>query len=522
MRMRKTYGVALPVLVLALGACDGLNRDNPADPSIGDDAEGGIELVAVLPLDADIAGAGSQLLTDIRFTVSAEDMNEPITGTMNLVGDRAMARVREVPVGADRIFRVDAFDVNDIRTFSVADTLEVGQGFPEIVPLTLRRLTGSLELTSDLPPEVIELDVVIAADADSISTTIEIDGPLKERFGDIPTGTGIRIFLSGRDVTNQVVVEQALQADIRADLVAHVSLPAEIGALHVTANFPGYVPIAPIDRFSDSAGRFFKRSVEPRLPGPDEAIDFDEDFLQRAIGPNGEVIEFYNFDVRPTTPAPVYQLVDTRGDGIDAQLLIFDEVPGEPGYNDLRQVSEVVVTDRDFRPNSATSFQDIEAAGYEIEPVEKIIHCVMVPDGSVASKRWFKTLEPTALQNGWYRDQIVKFLLFENPKSTTIEISLGEVSTPQMYAFFDNDEDATEGFALDGDGSTHNVFTSLPGLEGYSPLWALRLFKLIAFDRVTNVADALSQASNEENKLTLPDNEVLHVNAPVVAVLTGE
>ena len=521
MRMWTKYGVAPLVVWLAIGGCDGLRRDNPADPNVRDEAEEGIELVAALPLDADIAGVGSQLLLDITFTVTADDMNEPITGTMNLVADRAMARVRDVPVGADRIFRVDAFDVNKIRTFSVADTLEVGAGFPEIVLLTLRRLTGSLDLTSDLPPEVLELDVVIVADADSIATTIEIDGPVKVRFGGIPTGTGIRVFLSGRDATDQVVVEQTLRADIRADLVANVSLPAEIGALQITANFPGYVPIAAIDRFSDSAGRFFKRSVESRLPGPDEPIDFDEDFLHRAIGPNGEVIEFYHFDVRPTAPAAVYQLVDTRGDAIAAQLLIFDDVPGESGYNDLRQVNEVVVTDRDFRPNSATSLQDIEAAGYGIEPVDKIMHCVMVPDGSVALKRFDKG-EPRELQNGWYRDEVVKFLLFENPKSTAIEFSLGEVSTPQMYAFFDNDEDATEGFALDGDGSTHNVFTSLPGQEGYSPLWALRLFKLIAFDRVTNVADALSQASNEENKLTLPNNEVLHVNAPVVAVLTGE
>ena len=50
---------------------------------------------------------------------------------------------------------------------------------------------------------------------------------------------------------------------------------------------------------------------------------------------------------------------------------------------------------------------------------------------------------------------------------------------------------------------------------------ALQLFKLSAFDRVVNVASALDQARNDENKRILPGNEILHVNGPIVSVTPG-
>ena len=504
--------------LLAAAACGEPDRDNPLDPANQPDP--GIELIAALPADAGAGSTTNKRLAAIQFTVNAADMSAPITGPMNLVGDRATAQVLNVPVGPARVFRVDAFDVNQIRTFSVSDTVEIGVGFPQVILMSLERLTGTLELISDLPPEVVALDVTIAAAATSIVRTIDVESVLNERISGIPTGTGIRGALSGRDVDDQVVVERVLAADIRVDLIAHIRLPAEIGALHVVANFPGYIPIAEVDRYSDGAGTFFRRSENPSLPAANEAIDFDEDFLLRGIGPNGEIIEFYHLDVRLKTPAPLYLPFDARGDAIEGQLPIFGELPGDPGYNDLRLVQEVTVTDRDYRPNSATSLEDLLDAGYDVMSTELIMNCVVVPDGSVAAKR-FDSEQPLGLQNGWYSDQIVRFLLFENPDSATpAEFSGGEVSTPIMYAFFDNDADPSGGFAVE-DGSTHNVAVRLPGQEGYSPLWALQLFRLAAFDRVFSVASALDQARNEENKLALPGNEILHVNAPIVAVIPG-
>jgi hypothetical protein len=63
-----------------------------------------------------------------------------------------------------------------------------------------------------------------------------------------------------------------------------------------------------------------------------------------ASAPTAERVDFYQFDVRSQEPAAVYVLVDLPGDVIAGQLPIFDELPGEPGYNDLRRVIEVRVT----------------------------------------------------------------------------------------------------------------------------------------------------------------------------------
>ena len=107
--------VILGLLWALVVGCGALERDNPADPSHENGGEDeGIDLTASLPPGA-VVGSGSRL-AHVRYEVSAEDMGEPIQGEMNLVGDRAQARVLGVPDGADRVFRVDAFDVNQIRT----------------------------------------------------------------------------------------------------------------------------------------------------------------------------------------------------------------------------------------------------------------------------------------------------------------------------------------------------------------------------------------------------------------------
>ena len=104
--------------------CGENKRDNPADPEAGGEGdEEGIQLVANLPAGG-FAGNSSGLEA-IRFEVSGPDITRPLEGTMNLVGDEARALVRDVPIGTGRIFRVDAFDANSIRTFSAADTVDV-------------------------------------------------------------------------------------------------------------------------------------------------------------------------------------------------------------------------------------------------------------------------------------------------------------------------------------------------------------------------------------------------------------
>ena len=85
-----------------------------------------------------------------------------------------------------------------------------------------------------------------------------------------------------------------------------------------------------------------------------------------------------------------------------------------------------------------------------------------------------------------------------------------------MYGFFENDRNETEGFTIDtATEATHNVFSSLPGLEGYAPLWAVQIFRLAVFDRVQDVASALEETSIEENLIIVPN---LFVNAPIVEI----
>jgi hypothetical protein len=300
---------------------------------------------------------------------------------------------------------------------------------------------------------------------------------------------------------------------VRDDLLARVTLNIVTGAVSITANFPDYVPMVPVDRFSDGAAVFYRRTDNPNLPEADEPIDFDRLFLHRGLGPNQEQIEFYNFDVRSKTPANIYFIVDRRGDRIGGQLPIFEEIPGDDGYNDLRRVVEVRMIDSGFQPNSLTSLADIQAADAETTLTQQIMNCVIVPDGSTARLR-FDPTDATGLHDGWYRDRIVRYLLFENPESrATVEFGGQDISVLVMYAFFDNDRDPTGGFATDETGSTHNVVTRLPEQEGYSPLWALRVFKLSVFDRVMSVGSAQDN-DREDNVITLP--EVLIINAPII------
>jgi hypothetical protein len=501
------------LLVCGLLACGQPERDNPFDPEFAGREEPGIQLTADFPAGQ----AQGALLARVRYRVSAPDLRGAVEGEMNLVGGQARAEVRGVPAGSGRVFRVEAFDANLIRTFAGAETLEV-EDPPQPVRLQLERLRGSLELSAQLPPEIAVLEVLVIAGGDTLRRRYEVQGLHEGRIGDIPTGTGVRVELTGLDAQQQVLLERVLGADVREDLVAHLALSAQVGALQITARFPAYVPRAAIDRFSDAAGLMFRRSDDPGLPGPDQPVDFDHPrFLQRGFGPNGEALRFYIFDARSTAPAPVYVLVDRIGEPIPGQLPIFDLLPGDPGYSDLWQIHKVRILQRDYPLNSLSSLQALTEGAYEITPSEEVMHCVLVPAGSGASLR-FDPATPRTPQQGWYRDQIVDYLLFENPNSAArVDFGAGKVNAPEMFAFFENDLDPSDGFALDPLGTgTHNVATRLPGQEGYAPLWVLTVFKLEVFDRVTSVASALDQSRNEESLIALP--ELLYVDAPIVEV----
>jgi hypothetical protein len=258
------------------------------------------------------------------------------------------------------------------------------------------------------------LEVWIDADGDTLVHPFDISEQSQVRIDAVPTGSGVNIRVAGLDALGQILLERRLAADIRVDLIARIALDLASRALAVEAFPPVFTPVVSIDRFSDLAATFFRRSEGAKVPDPDEPIDFDELFVEAALGPNGEQVLYYNFYVRSSTPALVYFLVDRRGDPIEKQLPIFDAIPGEAGHNDFWQIHQVRVEDRDYQANQFTAFQELVDAGLEITPSDEVINAVMVPQGSKAAQR-FDGLAVAEALNGWYRGQIVKYFLIETP-----------------------------------------------------------------------------------------------------------
>lgn len=260
---------------------------------------------------------------------------------------------------------------------------------------------------------------------------------------------------------------------------------------------PDDAPRATIDRFSDDAGHLFVRSANAALPGAGEAIDFDEaPFITQGLGPDGQVVRYYNFDVQATAPAPIFALFYDNGDPVSGQLNILDVVPGDDGYNDFWQVVKVTVPDG-YVANTATSLQDLVDAGYEMEFTSILVNCPIVPEGSTADLRL--NGGDTGLVQGWYRDEVVFYFNFaEAPLSIT---GADEVPTSPIYVAFNinPDEDGggpASGFMVEtGTSQTHNVVAAIPGDAGYSPLWNVFPYDNASFDQVSDLATAQAAPS---------------------------
>ena len=506
------------VLILtSLYSCGAPKRENPFDPVLGNESEPSIELIALLdPEMASLAGDPARL-GEIVYHVSWGEEEASLSGLMNLVGGWARAVIHGVPEGEERNFQADIFDLNNIRIFSASTSVNVSGALQQTVRLDFQRLSGSVEITSQLPPELNLLEVQIFTSGDTLHDSFDLSKERLIRIDSVPTGSDINIDVIGTDASGNVLLERRLTIHVHAEFIARIVLEVAIGSLAIEALLPVFNLLVPIDRFSDTAATFFRRSQVNNMPDPNEPIDFDALFIEKMLGPNGEQVQVYNFDVRTPVPAPVYLLVDRKGELIANQLPIFDAIPGELGHNDFWQIHHVQVIDQDYQANYFTAFEPLVQAELPIGPTEEVMLAVMVPDGSKASQR-LNSMPATPLLNGWYRDQIVKYIHIENPANPLfVDLNVGTINTPQMFGFFENDKDFIEGFAKDRTaGLTHNVVTQLPESESYAPLWALQIFKLEAFDRVIDVPTALDQARNEENLLVLPN--LLYINAPIIVV----
>lgn len=275
---------------------------------------------------------------------------------------------------------------------------------------------------------------------------------------------------------------------------------------------PSEAPRASIDRFSESAGTLMVRSAENDLPGPDEPVDFDQGpFLTHGLGPDGEPVSYYNFDVQPTAPAPIYVLFrEGEETPVEDQLNVVGVIPGDEGYNDFWQVHRVTVPES-YEANAVTSAEDLMNAGYEIEATDALVNCPIVPDGSTAPMRYDDG--ETGLVEGWYDGQVVSYFLFEE---ASLEVRDGAVPLSPIYVSFNTNPDEegggpASGFKTEmGSDRTHNVVASLPDDQGYSPLWSVNVYDNADFETVADLDSAANATILAEGTAT--------VNCPVVSV----
>jgi hypothetical protein len=254
---------------------------------------------------------------------------------------------------------------------------------------------------------------------------------------------------------------------------------------------------APIDRFSDEAGTLFRRSADVSLPEPNEAIAFDTGpFITQGLGPDGEVARYYNFDVQPGEPAPIYAFFYESGDPVAGQLNVVDVIPGEAGYSDFWRVVRVTVPDG-YIANSVTSVEEIETAGFETELTDIIVNCPIVPEGSTATRRIGGG--DTGLTRGWHDGELVFYFNFS--EAPLAPVGDGGVPTSPIYVTFNVNPDQPEGgpasgFMVEpGTSQTHNVLGTLPGDVGYSPLWAVLPYDNASFGVVTDMESAQAAPS---------------------------
>lgn len=269
-----------------------------------------------------------------------------------------------------------------------------------------------------------------------------------------------------------------------------------------------------VDRFSENAATLMVRNDENGLPEANEPIDYDSGapFLTQGYGPDGNVVQYYNFDVQSTTPAPIYLFFDEEDNMVENQINIVDVIPGDAGYNDFWQVFRVIVPDN-YTANSITNERDLLNSGYDIEETSTIVNCPIVPDGSTASKRYASS-EDNSLHRGWYKDQVIYYFSFF--EKTLDGGSSGQVPLSPIYVTFNINPDGNNpasgpasGFRTeDGSIQTHNVLATIPDDNSYSPLWSVNVYDNADFDLVTDI--------NSIANINVLANGVANVNCPVV------
>lgn len=249
-----------------------------------------------------------------------------------------------------------------------------------------------------------------------------------------------------------------------------------------------------VDRFSSTAGHLMVRTATNGLPQANAPINFDQGpFITVGLDSNGNVVRYYNFDVQPTAPAPIYVFFKTgESTPLSGQNNVINVIPGDAGYNDFWLVKKVNVPSN-YVPNTLTSEAEILASGFNIETTNVAVNCPVVPFGSTAARS--KTPNTQSLLTlGWYKGKAVAYFNFDEASITTAN---GLVPTSPIYVMFnDNNAGPSSGFRTEpGTNQTHNVVATSPGNSGYSPLWSVNVIDNMNFNTVNNLSTALAVSS---------------------------
>lgn len=269
---------------------------------------------------------------------------------------------------------------------------------------------------------------------------------------------------------------------------------------------------ASIDRFSSSSGTLMVRTSSNGLPEENQPIDYDsgEPFITQGFSPDGSVVQYYNFDVQTTTPAPIFLFIDSDGNSVEGQINVVNVIPGDVGYNDFWQVNMVTVPEK-YVPNTITSMDDIISSGYLVETTTTIVNCPIVPEGSIALKRL--GTESNELNRGWYKDKVVFYFSFFEK---ILEANNGMTPISPIFVSFNvnpDDNNANSGPASGfmtemGTAQTHNVIASVPVDDFYSPLWSVNVYDNADFNNVNDLSSATSS--------NILASGIATVNCPVV------
>ncbi len=413
------------------------------------------QMVSIDPASIESPAAGEQLTLNIK-----------ITGGMNVAGYQVTV----------------TFDSTALSDASIAN----GDYLP----------TGAF--VAPLPAT----DTSVGLGATAIGATSEGDGTLAT-----VTFTVVEVKDSTIGLTNVLISDPnaaAIDATVQGGMVTgpapEMPEPPELDLDNIER--------AVIDRFSEAAGTLMIRDDSGALPGPGEPIDFDQPpFITQGLDPGGQVVQYYNFDVQPIVPAPIWVLFREGEDHpVEGQMNIIDVIPGDAGYNDFWVVTKVTVP-ADYVANSVRSMAGIVDAGYAMETTDIIVNCPVVPRGSTAMLRMGGG--SNGLITGWYKDIIVYYFSFEEKMLTGATVPLSPI-----YITFNVNPPAggpATGFMAEEDGvQTHNVVATIPSDDDYSPLWLVSVYDNADFDTVSGLASA--EAAN------ILAAGVATVNCPVVSV----